>query len=140
MGGNERRFTIGRDRTCDVPIADDSVSRLHAQLSILEGDQLFLVDCQSSNGTTLIRNGETRPVRQEFLTVSDDVRFGSVTLSVEDILAVIRQKHRIPRSEQFPQPKAESRGDEGSMKGKRLVRCSCGSIKAKGERCRTCGI
>jgi pSer/pThr/pTyr-binding forkhead associated (FHA) protein len=138
MAGNEQRFTIGRDRTCDVPIADDSVSRLHAQLSILEGEQLFLVDCQSSNGTTLIRNGEPRPVRQEFLTVSDDVRFGSVTLSVEDILAVIRQKHRIPRSEQFPQPKDEARFEDAGVKGKRLVRCSCGSVKVKGEKCRTC--
>jgi pSer/pThr/pTyr-binding forkhead associated (FHA) protein len=37
MASRERRFTIGRDKTCDVPIADDSVSRLHAQFSILAG-------------------------------------------------------------------------------------------------------
>lgn len=136
----ERNFTIGRERTCDVPIADDSVSRLHAQISLLEGDHLFLVDCQSSNGTTLIRDGVPRPVRQEFVIPTDDVRFGSVTLSVEDILAVIRQKHRIPRSEQFPKPKEEAQPEDQRARGQRLVRCTCGSVKVKGEKCRMCGM
>ena len=139
MAAKERRFSIGRERTCDVPIADDSVSRLHAQLSILEGEQLFLVDCQSSNGTMLLRDGQSRPVRQEFVTPADQVRFGDVTLSVEDILAVIRHKHQIPKSEQFPKPRDEAPAADPWGRGKRLVRCACGSVKVKGEHCRACG-
>ena len=55
IGMQEQRFTIGRDRGCDIPIADESVSRLHAQLTFTEGQQIFLTDCQSSNGTFLFR-------------------------------------------------------------------------------------
>ncbi|MBI4523796.1 MAG: FHA domain-containing protein [Deltaproteobacteria bacterium] len=32
-----KKFTIGRDKNCDIPIADDSVSRLHAEITIVDG-------------------------------------------------------------------------------------------------------
>src|SRR5678809_1541964 len=52
------RFTIGRDRGCDIPIADDSVSRLHAEITLLDGGRVFLTDCHSSNSTFVMRDGK----------------------------------------------------------------------------------
>ncbi len=136
----ERKFTVGREKTCDIPIADDSVSRLHAELTLLDGGQLFLTDCNSSNGTFLIRQGRSQRVRQEFITPADEVRFGEATFPVEDLLAVLRNKHRIPQSDELSREHDEPPSTDSShLKGARLVRCECGAVRVKGERCRACG-
>jgi membrane-bound lytic murein transglycosylase D len=55
----ERRFTgtfrIGRDLECEMPIVEQVVSKVHAEVRCEEG-QWWLVDLQSRNGTYL--NGE----------------------------------------------------------------------------------
>jgi pSer/pThr/pTyr-binding forkhead associated (FHA) protein len=126
------RFTIGRERTCDVPIADDSVSRLHAEISILEGGKYFLTDCHSSNGTMLHRGGTPKRISQETVFLSDKVQFGDVTLSVSDIVDSI--KARSPKVEMKP-PVSDSRPPAGS----KVIRCECGAIKPEGRRCPACG-
>jgi len=50
----ERTFTIGRDRACDLPLGDDSVSARHAELRFLGEGKLLLSDCNSTNGTFLL--------------------------------------------------------------------------------------
>ncbi len=45
-------FTIGRDSTCDVSIADSGVSRLHARISPVSG-QWHVEDLASGNGSFL---------------------------------------------------------------------------------------
>jgi DNA-binding NtrC family response regulator len=59
-------LTVGRSRTCDVVIDHSSVSRQHAVV-IIEGEQVWVVDQGSSNGTTLrgrrIAPGERIAVR-----------------------------------------------------------------------------
>lgn len=47
-------ITIGRSRTCALPLADPSVSRVHAVISRV-GDRLEIQDLGSTNGT--YRNG-----------------------------------------------------------------------------------
>ncbi len=137
----EQKFTIGRDRGCDIPIADESVSRLHAQLTLTEGQQIFLTDCQSSNGTFLFRGGQPEPIQQEFISSEDKVQFGSVAFQVKDLLVAIKRKHKQVNTDQL-------RGSENPpppvrpkpwAPGKRLVRCVCGAVKVRGERCPTCG-
>jgi pSer/pThr/pTyr-binding forkhead associated (FHA) protein len=48
-GGGDQ-FSIGRDASCDLAIADMSVSRLHAQLERTP-DGWLLSDLESTNGT-----------------------------------------------------------------------------------------
>jgi pSer/pThr/pTyr-binding forkhead associated (FHA) protein len=48
---NQAELTIGRDPTCEISISQTSVSRRHARLS-RQGDQYFVEDLGSSNGTT----------------------------------------------------------------------------------------
>ena len=45
-------FTIGRDSTCDVSIADSSVSRFHVRISPTNG-QWHVEDLDSGNGSFL---------------------------------------------------------------------------------------
>jgi hypothetical protein len=72
-------FTIGRQRDCDLYIADMSVSRLHARLARDAGGWL-LTDLGSTNGTRL--NGwrvrDAVPVR-----AGDQIQFGSAQFLVQ---------------------------------------------------------
>lgn len=134
------KFTVGRDKGCDIAIAHDSVSRLHAEIIVKDG-RVFLTDCRSSNGTFLLRGGKAQTIRQEFVTPEDQVQFGSVVLRVRDILDTLLQKHPELRSAAKPPggPKVEPKSWTEPARGKTLVRCACGTVKVKGEQCPLCG-
>ncbi|MBM3812642.1 MAG: FHA domain-containing protein [Acidimicrobiia bacterium] len=140
MRESQRRYTIGREISCDIPVADDSVSRLHAQLTIVGPNRFLLTDCNSSNGTTVIRNGVPQPVREEIVTAADVVRFGGVTLPMQEMLALLQEKHGIPESEIFPSRRLDPAPAPlpEPAHGRSLERCQCGSIKVKGETCLVC--
>jgi pSer/pThr/pTyr-binding forkhead associated (FHA) protein len=88
-----KTYTIGRDPAADIPIADPSVSRIHAEATLDEGDQIFLTDCNSSNGTYLLRHGGEQKIHQERLLITDQVKFGGVTIAVSALIAAIRRKN-----------------------------------------------
>jgi pSer/pThr/pTyr-binding forkhead associated (FHA) protein len=72
-GGGDQ-FSIGRDASCDLAIADMTVSRLHAQLARTP-DGWLLSDLESRNGTRVngwLVRGQV-PVR-----AGDLVSFGSL--------------------------------------------------------------
>ena len=126
------RFTIGRERSCDIAIADESVSRLHAELTILENGKLFLTDCHSSNGTAVVRDGAARRISQEFVLATDRVQFGDVVLNMADVLESVRG-----RVKQAAVPAAAAPRD--APLGDRVERCRCGAIKPQGKPCPACG-
>jgi pSer/pThr/pTyr-binding forkhead associated (FHA) protein len=55
---------IGRSRSCDLVLRDDSVSRRHLMLTV-DGDHVLVTDLGSTNGTLLngrwITEAEARP-------------------------------------------------------------------------------
>lgn len=130
---SKTKYTIGRDRNADIPIADESVSRLHAELSILDGGRLFLTDCRSSNGTRILRGSQTTTISQETLRPTDRVQFGNVILPVSDLLETIERK--------YPGRKADqpARAEPVITPGARLVRCDCGAVKPESGPCPACG-
>ncbi|MFN7922621.1 MAG: FHA domain-containing protein [Bryobacteraceae bacterium] len=139
-------FTIGRDPGADIPVADGSVSRIHAEVTLLDSDRIFLIDCQSSNGTFAVRNGVESPIHQEQLNPGDSVKFGGVTIAVADIVAAIRRKMgaSAPRmAEPAPPPVPAAQGKAPKPKRfdteAKLIRCGCGDIKAVGSPCPACG-
>jgi len=73
------RLVVGRSRSCDVRLRDDTVSRLHAAL-VWRGGTLVLEDLGSSNGTWV--NGE-RILSPRSLVSGDTLRFGSVKGVIE---------------------------------------------------------
>lgn len=136
-------YTIGRDPSADIPVADGSVSRIHAEITLLDGDRLFVTDCQSSNGTYLIRNGAETRITQEKFNPGDWIKFGAVTLNVADVVAAVRRKMGpvpppLPAPPQPQPPKAGAKPKRFAT-GVNLIRCNCGDIKAAGQRCASCG-
>lgn len=65
-------LVVGRQATCELPLADNSVSRRHARIRIVDGRHL-LEDLGSANGTYVagVR------VEQHWLVDGDVVQFGS---------------------------------------------------------------
>jgi pSer/pThr/pTyr-binding forkhead associated (FHA) protein len=81
-------LTIGR-KGAQILLEDTNsqISRLHAELTVSDKNTYYLVDCGSSNGTFVKRDGTWKPLRQEFVTENDEVRFGSsYVIAVRDLL------------------------------------------------------
>ena len=117
-----KSFRIGRDKTCDIAIADDSVSRLHAEFTISNG-KILLSDCGSSNGTHVFRNNQRQRVTQAALAAGDEVQFGTVTLTFEQLLEAVG---------------GSSKAVPGAPPSPKLVRCGCGAVKPSNQKCPEC--
>jgi pSer/pThr/pTyr-binding forkhead associated (FHA) protein len=76
-GAASERLLVGRHPACDVVVADPSVSRRHAQLTLRDGVWV-LQDLASTNGTSV--NGE---------------RVGRTTLHAGDVLELGNQAIQI---------------------------------------------
>lgn len=121
-----RSYSVGRDAAADIPIADTSVSRLHAVIGDLGGGRLSVTDRGSSNGTFVVRDGVARGIQSEQVSETDTVRFGTVEIAVADLLAILRSKTS-------PTPVATP-----LARSVRLVRCLCGAVKPAGGTCPFC--
>ncbi len=130
-----RKFTIGRERGCDVLIGDDSVSRLHAEIWS-ENGQIMVADRGSSNGTKLIRNGTSAPLSMEAIHPGDQVKFGSVTLDFRDLIEAVEIKN--PGALSSGPPPLPGPPPPPPRAGPVLVRCECGAIKTQGQTCPGC--
>jgi uncharacterized RDD family membrane protein YckC len=73
------KVVIGRSRSCDIRLREDSVSRLHAAL-VWRDDGLVVEDLGSSNGTFV--NGE-RVLSPRTVVAGDSIRLGSLRGTVE---------------------------------------------------------
>ena len=73
------KLVIGRSRSCDIRLREDTVSRLHAAL-VWRNDELVVEDLGSSNGTFV--NGE-RVLSPRSVVAGDTVRFGTLRGTVE---------------------------------------------------------
>jgi len=75
---SQPEIMLGRDPGCDIPLADETVSTRHAQLTYHHG-QWWLEDLASMNGTTLNGSDVNMPT---VITSGDAFRCGSTQLSV----------------------------------------------------------
>jgi len=118
-----KKFLIGREKGCDLILADASVSRKHAELSIESESRIVIRDLGSSRGTFLMRSGSPQRVVHATISRGDTVRFGELEIAVADILASL------------PAPIDPA----APARAVKRIRCSCGLIKALGTPCPTCG-
>lgn len=77
---NSFPFTIGKVKNCvDLPLTDNSVSRIHARLFMQNG-RVYLQDCHSTNGT-FINGVQLEAEEQVMLEKEDEIGIGRVRLS-----------------------------------------------------------
>ena len=88
-------ITIGRDSTCEITTADETVSARHARLTYHHA-QWWLEDLNSTNGTRL--NGRT-VATPTVLTAQDVIECGALMLEVDiSVNETISKTRRIPGS------------------------------------------
>ena len=130
-----KTILIGRDPECDVVITEDSyVSRQHAVLKVDASRRFFVSDCNSSSGTTVIKNGRTTPVSSEIqVSESDGIILSKHTkLSVRDVLA------RAGYYEEVTAIEIEEPTPSSSDKTRRCSFCAAVN-KANASQCSSCG-
>ncbi|MCC7234734.1 MAG: FHA domain-containing protein [Bryobacterales bacterium] len=133
-----KSLIVGRDRSADIPIADSSVSRRHAQVEIIDGGRIFLTDCQSSNGTFVIRSGQSIRITQETVSPGEQIRFGDVVMAVSDLTDLARRAGAAaPATPQAPHP-GRNAAPEPLARSEKLVRCLCGAVIVAGKPCPFC--
>lgn len=72
-------YVIGRSPECDLVVKDDTVSRQHARIEIIDEQTANLTDLGSHNGTTVNGTRVTDPVK---LSHNDIVALGKVELKL----------------------------------------------------------
>ena len=82
-----RVVVVGRAVTSDVPIYDPTISRRHAEVSLVDGG-VKVKDVGSSNGTFL--NGAR--ISEALATENDVVTFGKVAFRVKEVRAPLHPK------------------------------------------------
>jgi pSer/pThr/pTyr-binding forkhead associated (FHA) protein len=75
----DEKYTIGRQTTCDIVIADHNVSRVHAEITVIQATWQ-IDDRGSTNGTRV--NG-TVIVEPTPLASGDVIAFGAVNIHFE---------------------------------------------------------
>lgn len=127
----EKTYTIGRSRNCHIVLADDTVSKEHAQISLTGERKIFLTDTGSRNGTYLLKGKEFRKIQKKtHIVPGDTVKFGECEMVVGDILDDLRRREVLPID-------VSSKPDKPDGK---VERCDyCGAIKEIGQICPECG-
>lgn len=149
-----------------MPIFDDSVSRLHAEIWLADDGSLMMADRGSVNGTTVVRGQAKFPLNQDVILPGDYIRMGSVMLSAGDIVGAVEAKQpgaltpqaaipagsppvphaQVPLPPPPPVPYAAPSpplplappSPPPRPQGGPLVRCECGAIKTHGQICPGC--
>jgi Protein kinase domain/FHA domain len=128
--------TIGRDKSNQLRLKDRKLSRIHAQLEVIDG-RCQLIDLNSTNGTSV--NG--KPVEDNvWLSPNDEVEIGITVLRLTEIS---------PAEASLAETDEARRVTEEEASGLRCAECGCaiteedvaaGNIRHVGERfyCQQC--
>jgi pSer/pThr/pTyr-binding forkhead associated (FHA) protein len=142
MNPETRTVKIGRGQSCDLILSHPSISRTHAELTWNPNGAVEIRDLNSMGGTFVLRNGQERSVSTERLEPADILRIGDYEISLADLLA--RMGVPLPQPQSTAQSTSAAKPnvpatDSGNAPKTRMVRCECGTIKKRGEKCPACG-
>lgn len=122
---------------------------------------MLVRDLGSQNGTVLLRQGREFKLGEETIFLTDTLRFGEVTLAARDVFEALSSSVAPPASVPAPvlapssavtpspavtpapvpvpgvvRPPPPQKAPGGKSA---LIRCDCGAIKTRGQRCPVCG-
>ena len=79
-------LTVGRDADCDVVLAHETVSRVHAELVVGDEGLIFLCDRASSHGLFVAAGGQWEVVTQQVVEPDDTVLLGELQIRVDELI------------------------------------------------------
>ncbi|MDF1848261.1 MAG: FHA domain-containing protein [Parvibaculaceae bacterium] len=123
-----KTFAIGRDKASDIRLSDNSVSGQHAELVITVGNDLYLTDCASTNGTFVMSEAGPIRLRQDFVQIEDRLLFGRYEMTVNELLRLAKEADARRRGQHSGQDDKPDETIEGAVR-----RDEFGRPVAKGE-------
>ena len=88
------RLSIGRSSRCDLPINDESLSRTHAVLNVVDGE--IAIEDQGSRNGTRFRGLPLAAGDQRRLEVGDTCEIGAIILTLQMRAAAPRARAKAP--------------------------------------------
>jgi hypothetical protein len=73
------KVTIGRSETCNYPIEDKALSKIHGYLEITKAGKVLYTDNDSSNGSKL----HDKKIKKAEIQINDKVKIGSHYISID---------------------------------------------------------
>lgn len=116
------RLRIGRGRDMDVVVKSESVSRLHAELTVVQPPggracQYTLTDCGSTNGTRVFRHGRWQRIRRDVVRPDDRIRLGDHQTTPGALESMAAPRHRAQERGRHQHASAPDDGRGASGRG-----------------------
>lgn len=87
--------TIGSWKQCDLVIADEKVSPVHAHLQLSDDGRLTLLDAGSDHGSFLQRNAQWIRIMKVELGQGDCLRFADREVTLDQLVALFGERVRV---------------------------------------------
>ncbi len=86
MSPAHRVLLVGRSREADIRLDHPTVSRLHLELVLGRGGEIYVADRSSSNGTRVEKGGEWRRITARLVSRDARLRLGDAMVAVSELL------------------------------------------------------
>ena len=86
MSDQMKSFIVGRGQQADIALQEDSVSREHLRLEIIDETTCIVEDLGSSNGSYVLRDGKRYPIERAKVLYSDALMLGEYQTTVASLL------------------------------------------------------
>jgi hypothetical protein len=87
--------TIGSSPQCDLVLANDTVSDIHAQVQLTHDGFLTVVDAGSEHGSFVERNGQWARVLKVGLGSNDRIRCGELPVELKQLVDLFGERVRV---------------------------------------------
>jgi len=84
-----KSFTVGRARVCDIVIADETVSRMHARITDCGDGTCKFADCNSSGGSYLLDGERYVRLEKAVISLGDQICLGQFRTTPRRLLDAI---------------------------------------------------
>lgn len=101
-----RTFTIGSAHSNDIVLADPTLSREHAAITVFGDGRVEIIDRGSLNGTSVVRGADRLAVSERPLMLlgSDLLVFGDLHVPLVTLLDIVPKEHDAPPARRDPPP------------------------------------
>lgn len=150
---NRKVYIVGRTGDIKLHSKDDTASREHAELIIVE-DKVYLTDLASKNGIfKLSERGQKSRFSEGWVSLEERFLFGDCALTVAEMLQQVGERMQNQgqgqphspngdgnRAEPKPPPRVDSEAQDSKKSGKR-IRCPyCATPQLSSRKhCKKCG-
>jgi len=78
-------LTLGRGHQADIKLEDDSVSRVHAEITRTDQGRYYLIDRNSTRGTYVRQNNAWQQHTQGYVSQQDVLKMGDMEVAMAQV-------------------------------------------------------